>query len=423
MNLTKALIISIVLIIVRVHAQNIPLTDLKCDNYSNTANEFYKNRKFSDAVSYYYKTLTGCSSFDKTQYSNLVISLKNSISKQTENSIKQAYIDTIISVYQLGEENGMYDQINDLNYATYILNAKKPDYIQADQLFLRGLNKAGYFSGETFLNLYYSNLYRLFKNTDSTHVKDYKTRLLFEYFKLSEWIQNENMSDQLKSNVALYFNDAFKTCEELVIEAQDYFSRLRPNEILVQKDLVNLQKAIEEKGCTDSQVYEQIIDSLLNIEFTTELLLIKASVLRKKGEFSKEFSSLYFARNTTKDPEIIEKIDFLSAESQYNMGHFNEAYKIAILLKGTHKNEGRKLAAKCVVALADSCGNSPFEKKLNYYYALDLLKSSEQNDIEIKQLTSEIKSKQPQESELLSNGFRSGQEVSLNCWSVIIILP
>jgi len=293
----------------------------------------------------------------------------------------------------------------------------------ADRLFVRGLNNSGYFSGETYLNLYYFNLYEIYKKGDSLNRSKSKQRLLFEYFRLSEWIKEGKLSEKLKSNLSVYFNDVFKTCGDLESVIRTYFEALNPKKEMNSKELNDLRLILEEKECVGSKEYERIIDSLLITESSTEIFLIKAQILRKQGDFSREFSSLYFARKSTKDSEEQERIDMLSAESLYNAGNLNEAYKLTLTLKGKYKNEGLKLAALCVAGSAGKCGTSTTEHKLNYYYALQLLDSSDLKDETTFELISTYKLALPTENELRNAGLIHGQYINLPCWNILILIP
>lgn len=420
MRLTKALIIVALSVFVKANAQNSEKSNAICQNILLEGNESYNLRNFPRAASFYIKALNECQSFDKPTYEKLIVSLKNCISKQANEFIKEAYIDTIIIVYQAGETKGLYDENNDFAYATYLLKAKTPNPKEADRLFLRGLNKSSYFSGENFLNLYYLNLYTLYKSADSIQRSNYKLRLLLEYFRISDWIVKGKMSDQLKSNVFLYFNDVFKLCDDFGITMNSYFFASDSNETRYYQDLKNFKEILEIKSCTNSKIYERIIDSLLLEESSTELYLIKSQILRNRGEFSKEFSTLYFARKFSNNEDQQSEIDFLSAKSLFNVGNYSESHRSAIAIKGKWKSEAFVLAAESVVALAKNCGKNDTEHQLNYYYALNLLEISKKTDTVTLDLIQKYKSELPTQVELTTAGFKIGEYVSLPCWNLLI---
>jgi hypothetical protein len=276
---------------------------------------------------------------------------------------------------------------------------------------------------ETQITLYFSNLYTLFLDIHRDDKPALKRRIIKEYFELSQVLISEKMSAQTKSNLDVYFNMVIKDCQTILPDVEFYLNTLSKIEKEKQTELTNLKIILELDKCESSLFYEDIIDSLIAIEPSVDLYLTSANCLSIRQEYSKAFSTLFFAKKMAKDEAKKQEIDFLSAKALFNASNYSEAYKIAIIVKGAYLGEACILAAQCVALSTGSCGSNNVEQKLNLFYAYQLLLKAKEAGIEAPNLMTEYFAKLPNDNELASINLKKGQEVNLSCWGIKVLIP
>ncbi|MEY3236964.1 MAG: hypothetical protein RI883_1065 [Bacteroidota bacterium] len=404
-------------------SQDVLVEDEKCHNYKTLGDNSFAYKDYSTAVSHFFKCESYCSDLNKVFYDKLITSLKNTITNTKELSQRTFYIDTLVNVYNNSESKGFYDQSNDLMRAAFILKSNKPDLKKVDELFVRAMKNKHNVLSETQIILYFSNMYNIYLDEHRELKSAFKRRMIKEYFELASLIENEKMSENAMSNLTTYFNNLIKDCQDILPDVEFYLNTLSEIESQKLVELNNLKWILENKKCTESYFYEEVIDSLIYIEPSLELYLISAKCLSSRKEFSKEFSTLFSAKKLAKDDSIKNEIDFLSAKSLFNAGNFIESYKIAITIKGDYFGATNKIAAQCVAMSKESCGNNETEQKLNLIYAQMLLIKSKEQGIDVQNLLNEYSSNFPSDTDLAASSLKRGQEIMLKCWGVKIVIP
>jgi hypothetical protein len=404
-------------------AQKGNTTDQNCEKDLKTAAIALKEKNFNLATAHFLQAEHYCSQFGQSNYNDLITSLKGSINSGENSTQKTAYIDTLVQVYERAEKKNLYDQNNDLQRALLMLKSSKPDHIKTDQLFERGLKKSGSTAGETVLTLFYFNLYSCYLNAPKDARDYYKRRLINDYFKLISWINETGMSDKTKETIELYFTNAIRSCEDILPEMKSYLSSLSLKEDEKKTELLNFQNVLKTKECVSSNEYEAVIDSLLFIEPTFELWIIRAELHQNKEDYSKEFSALHFAKKLANGADQEELVSFLMAKSLYKTKKYIEAYQLALQITGKKQPEALQLAATSVLRHSPNCGATAEEQQLNLYYAFNLLNEAKKGGAQTEELENELAQKLPSKEVLNKLGLKGGQSILLPCWNVTIILP
>lgn len=396
------------------------LTDsLKCKSYKILGDNSFANNDFTSAITYYLKSEKYCKNLDKLHFNKLIESTKKAISDSKDFNIKTKYIDTLVFAYANAEKRGFYEQSNDLMRASFILKSSKSDFKKADDLFVRAMQNKNSVLSETQIVLYFSNLYNIYLDQNRELKSVLKRRIINEYFELSE----ENINDKTKENLSIYFNNVIKDCQDILPDVEFFLNTLSKveNEKLVE--LNNLRRILESKKCEESSFYEEIIDSLILIKPTLDLYLTSAKCLSNRGEYSKEFSALYFAKKLATEETVQAEIDFLSAKSLFNARKYSEAYKSAIIIKGSYYPEACIIAAQSVSMSKETCGDNLVEQNLNLYYANELLEIAKKSGKQVQNLIDDNTNNYPNSEELASVYLKNGQKITLTCWGVQILIP
>lgn len=423
MTLIKSTFIFLLFFATNSVAQKGNTNDQSCDKNLKNAQTALKEKNFTKSTPLFLKVEQNCGQFDLSKYKDLITSLKGSINETENVSVKSMYIDTLIQVYDRAEKNNCYDQNNDLQRAMLILRSSKPDNFQADLYFSRSIHKTGSTAGETALTMFYFNLYSCYLNAKQDLRSDYKRRLIHEYFVLSKWIKDDGMSDKTKETIQLYLDNTIRSCDDLLSDLPKYLRSLSMNNDEKKIELTHYQTILEKKECFLSNEYASVIDSLILLEPTFELWIIRAELFQNKEDYSKEFSSLHFAKKLAKDDEQENLVSLLMAKSLYKSKNYLEAYRMSLMIVGSNKPEAMKLAATSVLRYAPNCGKTIEEQQLNIFYALDLLREAKKGGASTDELETELLKKTPPKESLDKMGLKAGQSIQLPCWEVTIVLP
>lgn len=394
----------------------------ECDRMRFLAGEELKIKNYAGASMYYLKGEVICGGYDKANYDRMIGSLRNTVSSETDKARNAAYVDTLLAVYDRAEVAGLYDQSNDLPRATYIINQAKADRKKADALFVRGIKNAGTKTHEAYVQYYYYNIYAMYAEVPAEERADIKQRMIKEFFSLNQLMTEANMSVKAMEAVAGYFNAVVKSCDDILPELPGFMQNL-PGDVEAKKSTVkNFISLLESKECTDSKEYEMLIDTLIQIDPSFEGVLAKAKLQMAKRKYSDAISTLREARGMTEDADKKEEVDYMILNAQFTSGQYSTAYNSAINMGGKYRGEALKIAGQCVAQNANNCGASTFDRKCNYYYAVDLLERASAAGASVGSLIGKYKANFPTSEEIFNESKSRGQSVSLSCYGVSVTI-
>jgi hypothetical protein len=227
-------------------------------------------------------------------------------------------------------------------------------------------------------------------------------------------------------------NLAIKSCEDILPEISIYLKALpqdKDQKLVTVNNLINL---LEDKSCTSSDEYVILIDTLLKIDRSYKSIIAKAKLLTMKGNTTESMNLFKEARgmakNETEKKEIEAEItrvqekvaaqEYNRVLSMFNGGNYKSAYNAAMGLSGKYRGDGLKIAGQCVGQLANSCGSTTFERKCNFYHAVNLLQQAQSAGANVGGLIGSYRSQLPTADEKFDAGNPSSQ--SLSCWGVTV---
>ena len=422
-----------------VKAQEETEQERECKRMRFLAGEEIKVKNYSSAAMYYLKGETICGGYDAANYNRLIGSLRNAAGSRyflTQNNVilssrgsqsveglkydedfdkktKQAYIDTLVGVYDRMETAGLYDQANDLIRATYIIQSSKPNRAKADELYARAIHKEGSAVTEAHVSYYYYNMYVMFTEAAADKKPELKKRLISEYFFLSKLITAANMSLKTQENLLSYFNGVVKTCDDILPELKGFMKSL-PVELESKKSSVkNFITLLEMKECTKSAEYGMLIDTLNRIDPSVDGKSAQARYLRSLGKYGEAISKYKEAKSMATEDDVKEEIEYKILEIQYHdQNSYRTAYTTAMGINGKYRSAALKLAAQCVSQTANSCGSSTFDRKANYLYAAQLADRAGDGSA-----AARYRASGPSEGDWFEAGVSS---VTLSCWGVTV---
>ena len=373
-----------------------------------------KMKNYAMASMYYLKGETICGEeYGAKEYDAMSKTLRNTIITETDNVRKKLYTDTLLGVYDRMDAKGYYNEVESSKRATFIMMSSKPDYKKADEIYLRAFENNNKFN-DAELTYYYYNLYTLFSITSGDEQTAFKKRLISDYFLLSKKIESEKFASSTQQSLTGYFNSLVRSCDDILPELNGFMSSLPQDKEAKKKAVNNFLKLLKEKGCTESNEYEMLIDTIISIDNTIDAVLAKAQLLKVKKRFKESISVYQTAVQMTELDSIKNEIMMDVLDIQYsNLNAYRTAYNTALTIKGMNRSKALLVAANCVAKTANSCGSSTFERKCNYYYAAQLANQAGEPGI-----ASKFKANAPTADEIFSNN--SPATLKLSCWNVTV---
>ncbi len=373
-----------------------------------------KMKNYAMASMYYLKGETICGEeYGAKEYDAMSKTLRNTIITEKDNVRKKLYTDTLLGVYDRMDAKGYYNEVESSKRATFIMMSSKPDYKKADEIYLRAFENNNKFN-DAELTYYYYNLYTLFSITSGDEQTAFKKRLISDYFLLSKKIESEKFASSTQQSLTGYFNSLVRSCDDILPELNGFMSSLPQDKEAKKKAVNNFLKLLKEKGCTESNEYEMLIDTIISIDNTIDAVLAKAQLLKVKKRFKESISVYQTAVQMTELDSIKNEIMMDVLDIQYsNLNEYRTAYNTALTIKGMNRSKALLVAANCVAKTANSCGSSTFERKCNYYYAAQLANQAGEPGI-----ASKFKANAPTADEIFSNN--SPATLKLSCWNVTV---
>jgi hypothetical protein len=337
------------------------------------------------------------------------------------------YSDSLVSVFERAQNNGLaidssyYEKI-----AKWYAKGSKPDHKKAEINYLKSQSFSKYKPSIYNITGYYGSLYDLFVENKGED-KELKSKLIGEFFRMSSIINDNDIDVKALDFITKRFNRVIRSCDDILPELSGYLSKLpqdKNSKILAVNNFIEL---LENKKCTSSPEYETLIDTLLNIDRSPLSVLAKVKLLRAKGKHNDAQKMLNEAKKMEMSEDqkkiVLSKIADMEIESvkrYFNNRSYKKAFSEGRKITGKYRGEGLKLAGNSVAALANSCGSSTFERKCNYYYAIQVLESARSAGASVSASISKCRSLLPTSDEKFDNGNPS--TMTLSCWGVTVSL-
>ncbi|WP_107038425.1 hypothetical protein [Brumimicrobium mesophilum] len=386
----------------------------ECTRYKAIAGNAYKAKEFEKVTRSYIRAQKECGSLEMVFYNPFIYSVQQSMNNATDETVKAAYLDTLISVYETAQATHGVQKAWQSYLGYYYMMQGAPDNMKkADEAYQIGIHHEAEKVNKGFLQQYYVNLYNLWvQEQDEKEKAKYKKRIITEYFKLSDYANKGNMGAEIIDFVSVYMNRAVTDCESILPEIESFMKEL-PQEIESKKSTVkNFMALLEKQECTSSKVYASLVDTIIAIDPSVDAVLAKAKLQISRGNSSGAIATFKDALDMAEGADQKSDIEYEIASAYFRSGSYKAAHSAGLAVTGKNSGKGYEIAAKSVSSLSNSCGVSTFERKSNYYYAVELAEKSGNGA-----LISSMKSQCPTSSDIFNEDKAVGETVTLECWS------
>ena len=257
--------------------------------------------------------------------------------------------------------------------------------------------------------------------------------------KLDEYSTIENGGGQLSDKQARYkkaystnleglgqaasvltdMTEEFATCDRLIPLYESEFNTMQNDITWLQRSASRLQT----KGCTDSNLYDRIVEKYVNLDQSPRSNVSYAYLQLKKGNETKALE--YFKKAVDLETDAYKKADILLtiAKLMKNKGRFSEArsYANQALQSRSSLGEAYLLIAQMYASSANTCGGgNVFRTRMVYQAALAKAQRAKAVDPGISSLADRFirsyASKAPSTEDVFVEGLTPGSSYSLGCW-------
>ncbi len=381
----------------------------------------YKNTSINDAIGPWRKVFMNCPGARLGTYVDGVKMQKYFIKRAKDVDAKNAYIDTLMMVYD--------KRIEYFDKEGYVLGRKgvdlyqlrNKDYEEAFEILSRSVEIEGDNTQPDVLVF----LMRATKKMIDEGKAD--EDIMFDNYDLSSKIievnleENKDNSSRLanwenvRGNIDLIF-EPFATCEAIIKIYTPKFQE-NPEDLKMLKKLTRL---LDRKKCTDDQLYFDATVKLYDLEPSPESAYLIGKMLMKNKNYSEAIDYLKEGENID-DSETRADCFIYIAECYRSLNSFASARTYALKSAKERPTDGNPyIMIGDMYAASKNCGSSDLDKKAIYWVAVDKYIMAKQIDPEVSDVANDrIKSYSiyfPPKEDIFFHNLNEGDEYVVECW-------
>ena len=370
------------------------------------------NKNFQEAVTYYTKAEGLCPT-DSTIYMNLKYGYEQLISSAEDENTKKLFTDTLLGIFERFEKNIGKRADWAIWNAYYMTSIKSTDYKKIDELFKYGIDGLQEKANPSLISTYYYNLYILqYGEKDEKKKKEYSKRIVDEYLNLSKLLAANEGNERIQEYLTGIFDRVAKTCEDVLPVITDVLTML-PADANAKKEAVkNYMSILERKDCVNTKQYEMLLDTLIKLDPTVDAMIAKGNFMLAQKRYSDAMDAYKKAKEMD-NGERSDELNYRIAYAYYIQGNHKAAHNSALNVSGEFRSKALDIAAKSVAATANSCGDTSFERKANYWYAVEL---AERGGLS----AASYKANAPTKNMIFDENKTEGDSITLSCWGVTV---
>ena len=363
--------------------------------------------------------IKSCPEASSAIYQRGAIVYKNKINRAKSLAEKNAYVDSLMLMYDL---RAKYFGDNPKQGTAYILDRKAREYViyrPADRAGIRKFFREAIEAGGENVDpetvaLYFGNLCEDYKTTDEVMPDE----VISEYDRLSPIFENNPDAIESKNQFDAAFGlSGAANCENL---EKLFSSKLEAN----PEDEAVLAQAVSlmSRANCDGEFFFTTAEKYYTVHPTSETALSLAQVFQNKGEYDKAIKYLNEALATETDNAEREKLLVRISLVDMVPNNFSGAAAAARQVRELNPENGLAyfVLAQCYAASAASCGGFAGQAAFWAAYdtmakAIELLPSDSEYLEHAKTSLSAFRSRFPSSEECFFNELQEGARYTVNC--------
>lgn len=345
---------------------------------------------------------------------------QNFIETAPNETVKQAYVDTLLSIYDARMQYFPSDATNALEFKVRDLLLYRPNqFSKAFGLINDLIAKQGEQVNAEIVAFGMQILSELYQKKEATadQIMDY-------YSEKGVVIEKQLVADpaneelkKAKEALDVYFvNSGVASCSNLDSLYSQKLSKT-PNDVELLKKIVSLFNA---NRCTKSSVYLKAVVALQKAAPTPEGAMNIARIMVEKGEYSKAVPYYKEAANGQSNNVDKSKIFLLAADAMLKTGDKHDAKALARLAIDANPNSGLAYMIIANIIGSEKCpGADPVISAGPYFVAVDYLRKAKQVDPSVAsdadRLISSYSAAFPSKTDLFTYAYEEGKVITVGC--------
>ncbi|MGC9331271.1 MAG: tetratricopeptide repeat protein [Bacteroidales bacterium] len=391
----------------------------KCRAQLSTYDQFYKQESFADA----YPAWSWCFKYCPKSTKNIYIQGPNILDKmieQSEGDTKEAYIDTLLMIY---DKRTKYfgDQGKNLGHKAIAIMTYRPSKaMEAYKLFEEAIKTDGVETSNNILGHYFQLATALVKN-DLITTKEL-IKLYTEITQVFEQKIKDGVEDAIKAKEQvnrMLINTGVLDCAML----EDVFRPIYEKNFDNRDMLGTIQTIMEQQECFDSKLFAEVSEKIYAMEKTASAAhslaqyFFKNNNAEKAERYYKE--AIEMQKNESKKADLYFELGLLYF-NQMNQYQTARRYAKKAIDANPEHGKSYKLLAQIYASVASDCGENEFEHLTVYWVVVDkLLKAksvSPELADELNPMISKYSRYFPTKEDAFFYEVMEGDSYTLNCW-------
>lgn len=382
----------------------------------------YKNNSVKDAIGPWRKVYRTCPGARLGTYVDGVKMYTHYINKAKEEAKKNAYIDTLMMLYDsrieyFGKEGFVLGR-----KGVDLYSLRLTDYEEAYNILKRSIELEG--------NESYPDVVVFFMRGTKKMIDEGKASedLIFDNYELSSQIIEYNLAasagddrntanwENVKGNIDLIF-EPFATCEAIIKIYTPKFKE-NPDDLKMLKKLTRL---LDKKKCTEDPLYFEATVKLYDLEPSPESAFLIGKMLMKNKEYEKAIDYLKEGEKLENTNDRADAYLYI-AECYRTMKNYSSARSYAYKCIEERPDDGNPyiMIGDMYAASNNICGDNDLAKKAVYWVAVDKYYKAKQVDPKVAEVADDrIRSYSiyfPPLEDIFFNNLHEGDDYSVECW-------
>lgn len=401
-----------------------------CDKYRSLYYQYLKQEMYRDAMTFWamaYDYCGGSDSADVKLFTNGRAGYLKLYGTETDEKRKTEIRDSIYWIYDnlIRLEPTNYDW--QISYATMMVNEGDTRYDKIEALY-QAIHKKKNATSYYDIRVYFKHLIvNKYNNAPADKRDEVRAFIIEEYMLLSDYVSTsaKNLREKGDEEGAKKYDSAQEFMDKYLLQIVNDCSILTG---VVEKKIGSLPQdreskiaklnayiqLLDKKQCQKTDTYSKLLDTLLAVDPS-------ANAYNKTGVYylqndQPDKAVNYFEKAVEMEGAGENKDEYLYnlALSQYAAKKYRAAYSTAKMVEGKNKGKAMKICGDSIAQLANSCGESTFERKANFWLANDYYKKAAALGEDVS--SSKYLDNAPSSEEIFSAGYRTGDSISLSCW-------
>jgi tetratricopeptide (TPR) repeat protein len=393
------------------------ISRMMCASNLSTMSEFVKIKVFEYAYAPWGYVFRNCPGSSKNIYINGEKILDYKIETAQTDEIKEAYIDTLMLLYDKRIEYFGEDAKILGKKGIDLLKYRRNEVEEAYKYLSQSLAKSGNKADAAVLATLVTTSSALFKAG-----KIGSDEMINNYIKSTEAIDAQKTTHNLtiaKESIEKTFAESgAANCDALV-------AIFTPKYNANKKDIETLKKItelFEKTKCLETDLFAQASESLYAIEPSAKAGSNLAMIFSTRGEYQKAKEYYLKAIEQEPDSELRATYFYQLGAIAMKLKEYPDVKKYgmeAIKLKADY-GKAYILIGSAYAAASASCGNTNFEKAAVYLVAVDKFAKAKSVDPSVAEEASEMISRYasyfPNNEDAFFEGFTDGKSYTVGCW-------